>query len=323
MCGSGAGRVGEVCAAVNDRLLPDHFADLIKQTWEAPSMHLVENYWGGVQLRLQAEVEGFNSLISHQGEKGRENELSFARLLGSLVPSRYGVGAGLIFDRAGEESSQTDIILYDAIDEPAVLAQTNQVLFPVENVRGAIEVKTKVGKDEIEDIGDKVASVRRLAQHPDWEAPLTMAVGYKARQHPKTLVGHVRALPPQSRPDLFLILDPAIIGISPAVASGLPGLEDDRYLIGVVPVQKRDDSGAGRIGEYESPRQSDSKREECRGVNYGVHETDSGPYLAESARALLLFAEALTTSLALRDGRRRPGFHHYVTPAMRDVLLVD
>jgi len=41
-------------------------------------MNLVGQYWRGVQGRLQAEVDGFNSLIWHQGELGRENEPSLA-----------------------------------------------------------------------------------------------------------------------------------------------------------------------------------------------------------------------------------------------------
>src|SRR5437879_9254003 len=100
-------------------------------------MSIVEQYWTGVLRRLQAEVENFNRLIEHQGEKGRENESSLARILERLVPTRYGIGSGLLFDAGGKQSRQMDIVVHEQGDEPALLAQTNQVLFPVANVRAA------------------------------------------------------------------------------------------------------------------------------------------------------------------------------------------
>jgi hypothetical protein len=289
-------------------------------------MHLVEQYWSGVQRRLQAEVDGFNSLISHQGEKGRENELSLARVLGSLIPSRYGVGSGLIFDSKGHESSQTDIVLFDAVDEPAILAQTNQVLYPVENVCGAIEVKTSVGKSEIEDIGEKVASVRALTSMTG-PSPLCAAVGYRATQLIQTLASNLRSLKTadhDDRPDLFLVLDPGMVGMSSSIAQTLGWFvpDDQDYLLGVTPLQRRNDVSA-LVGDYEAAPDDDATSTIHRGNLYKIHSAPGhGDYLAESARALLLFSEALLTTLAIANGRPAPGFHHYIRREMRDLLLV-
>lgn len=289
-------------------------------------MDLIEQYWSGVQRRLQAEVDGFNRLISHQGEKGRENELSLARLLASLAPSRYGVGSGLIFDSHGTESSQTDIILFDAVDEPAILAQTNQVLFPVENVRGAIEVKTSAGKAEVEDIGTKVASVRALAPAVG-NLPLYAAVGYAGTLEAATLAGHLRALKSaegDKRPDLFLVLDLAMLGISGDLARAL-GWELDEgedYLIGVAPLHA-EQSGGRVVGDFRSAPDGYGKSAMVNGSMFSVHNAEGhGYYLAESSRALLLFSEALLTALALADARPAPGVHHYITAVMRDLVLL-
>jgi len=289
-------------------------------------MDLIEQYWSGVQRRLQAEVEGFNRLIAHQGEKGRENELSLARMLTSLAPSRYGVGSGLIFDQHGTESSQTDIILFDAVDEPAILAQTNQVLFPVENVRGAIEVKTSAGKAEVQDIGAKVASVRSLKPAVG-NLPLYAAVGYSATVEAATLAGHLRALKStegDQRPDLFLILDLAMLGVSGDLATKLGwSLADGTdYLVGVAPLH----AGEGEqrtVGQFRAPPDDYGKSAVVNGSVFSVHNAkDHGYYLAEASRALLLFSEALLTALALADGRSAPGVHHYITPTMRDLVLL-
>ncbi|PLV48013.1 hypothetical protein X011_17725 [Mycobacterium tuberculosis variant microti OV254] len=288
-------------------------------------VQLISQYWNGVLRRLQAEVEGFNSLISHQGEKGRENELSLARVLSNLIPGRYGVGSGLIFDTEGNESSQTDIVLFDAIDEPAILAQTNQILFPIENVRGAIEVKTSVGKDEIEDIGEKVASVRALVSRVG-PAPLYTAVGYRVTQSIATIVKHLKSLKTDdgdNRPDIFLVLDPGIIGIRASIASKL-GWEvaESDYLIGVAPLQRRD-GGVPLVGEYEPAPAGDAPTVVHGGNLFSIHSASDIEFLADSARALLLFSEALVTTLATTDGHRPPGFHYYITPEMRDLLIVS
>jgi hypothetical protein len=286
---------------------------------------LVSQYWRGVLRRLQAEVEDFNSLISHQGEKGRENELSLARMLGNLIPARYGIGSGLIFDTEGNESSQTDIVLFDAVDEPAVLAQTNQVLFPIENVRGAIEVKTAINGSEIEDIGEKVESVRTLNPKIDL-APVYTAVGYRATQTLETIAAHLRKLKTETsdnRPDLFLVLDPALIGMSARIARNLGWHipESQEYLLGVTPLQEQS-NGLVIIGKYE-PVPDGAGTAVIHGGNlFTVHSVSGCDYLADSARALLLFSEALLTTLATDNGRPSPGFHYYITAEMRDLLML-
>lgn len=286
-------------------------------------MNLVQKYWAGVLRRLQAEVDGFNSIISHQGEKGRENELSLSRVLASLMPLRYGIGSGLIFDSLGNESSQTDIVVYDAVDEPGVLAQTTQVLFPVENVRGAIEIKTSVGGSEIHDIGRKMASVRNLTSKHG-PKPLCAAVGYRATQRMETIASHVTQLPEDERPDLFLVLDPALVGMSKSMAETLGWTvpEGQGYFVGVAPVQRKNDNVV-MAGEYVSSPDETSVSTIHEGSLYTIHSLAGGEaYLAESARALLLFAEGLLTGLALKSERPVPSFHHYVTPEIRDLIAI-
>lgn len=288
-------------------------------------MKLVSQYWRGVLRRLQAEVEDFNKLINHRGEMGRENELSIARMLENLVPARYGVGSGLLFDSDGNDSLQTDIVLFDAVDEPAILAQTNQVLFPVENVRGAIEVKTNISGAELSDIGKKVKSVKAL-NPAIGNTPICAAVGYQATALLDTVMSHFKKLKTDTednRPDLFLVVDPAVIGMSARIARNLGWdvPESIDYLLGVTPLQVHQD-GEATIGSYEPVPQGVSAGVLRDGNRFAVHSVSSKEYLAESARALLLFSEALITTLATENRRSAPGFHYYITPAMRDLLLI-
>ena len=113
-------------------------------------MNHVGPYWRGVTQRLQAEVEQMNQLIDHQGAKGTENELSLARLVENLIPTRFGVGSGLLVDANGRSSKQMDLVVYERGTQPGIFAQTNEVLFPVENVRLCIEVKTRLTQAALE-----------------------------------------------------------------------------------------------------------------------------------------------------------------------------
>lgn len=92
-----------------------------------------------------------NALIPHHGEKGVANELALARIIQNLLPPSVGVGTGLVFDHKGNTSSQTDIVLFDLGQQPRLMAQTNQVMFPIETVRFMIEVKTTLTKKDIEE----------------------------------------------------------------------------------------------------------------------------------------------------------------------------
>lgn len=102
--------------------------------------NVVEQYWTGVLDRLRAEVDVLGTLIDHAGERGRENEIALSRILERFLPSRYGLGTGLLVDAEGGYSRQADLVIYDK-DQPALLGQTTPLLFPVETVYACIEVK--------------------------------------------------------------------------------------------------------------------------------------------------------------------------------------
>src|SRR5689334_7168010 len=103
-------------------------------------MSALEAYWTGVLQRLRAEVDIFSRLVNHMGERGRMNELALAALLEGFVPDRTGVGTGLLIDSLDYQGPQTDVILFDQANQPAVMAQSTQVLFPVEVVQATIAV---------------------------------------------------------------------------------------------------------------------------------------------------------------------------------------
>jgi hypothetical protein len=264
-------------------------------------------------------VDVFNELILHAGERGRENELSFARILTSLVPSRYGVGTGLLIDSEDSYSKQTDIVIYNQADEPALLAQTSQVLFPVECTRACIEVKTRVGAEEIKDAGKKRASVARLkSRNP--RKPIYALVGYRATAYAETIASQLLNMNEDERPDLVCIINLGFIGGYADIVT--PSGEPGKYTCGVALLQKRNDKDQ-RLENTHHQSEPGSKSYAFRGVSHPVVKVGKDLLIAEPSRALLVFCEALVRVLAHQENKPVPAFSHYITSVARDLLLLD
>lgn len=106
-----------------------------------------------------------SDLVPHSGEEGRLLEEFLRNFLRRILPERFAVGTGLIFDSANNYSSQTDIVIYDRFFNGQILTEFSSVLFPIECVYAVVEVKKHlryhdVGKC-IQDIGKVRAMARR------------------------------------------------------------------------------------------------------------------------------------------------------------------
>ncbi|MFC8532930.1 DUF6602 domain-containing protein [Streptomyces sp. NPDC057249] len=172
---------------------------------------IVEQYWSAVARRLQEEVDTFNKLIGHAGEQGRENELSLVRLMENLLPTSVGVGSGMIIDSYGGVSKQTDIVIYNSADQPSILAQTTQAIFPVENVMMTIEVKTTLDEDEIADCVAKGEAQRSLRTATGKPAPPMMVLAYNAATMISTVASHLRKIDKSLRPEAMCIVNPGVL----------------------------------------------------------------------------------------------------------------
>jgi hypothetical protein len=275
----------------------------------------VETYWNGVLRRLQAEVEDFNRLITHHGERGRANEHALARILQSLIPSRYAVGTGLIIDSSGMTSKQCDVVLFEQADQPRLFAQTTQLLYLLETVRAVIEVKTTMDKGDIRDAAAKKLSIDALSPvHPyrdNCTHPLFMLFAYDADAYPDTVAANLLALPPEQRPDLVCVIEPGFVAGDPKLIRP-PGEDSQEYLTGVTlllnddgrPVERKEDNrvdhdGHGKGGSHPKDRHNEK---DMRG---------------DPARALLLFADGLLRGLAARGGSSLPESTAYISSQAR------
>lgn len=95
------------------------------------------------------------SLLVHQGLKGRFRELLIDNLLAPWLPPYVGCGTGLIIDcfNHSRQSTQDDIVLFDKSLSPPMMGSNSapEGLFLYESVLARIEIKSKVRRKDIEE----------------------------------------------------------------------------------------------------------------------------------------------------------------------------
>ncbi|MEH0739966.1 hypothetical protein H4F05_00470 [Vibrio cholerae] len=96
-------------------------------------------------LKNEFEV---NKDIVHQGVKGGLNENELSDLIGSVIPKRYRLTKGIIENSTGEQSNETDILIYDDEILPSYM-RDDLIFVPVEAVRYNFEVKSTLNSTEL------------------------------------------------------------------------------------------------------------------------------------------------------------------------------
>lgn len=275
------------------------------------AMPVIERYWEGVLRRLQAEVDLLAGVVNHHGERGRENELALMRVLENLVPRRYGLGSGILIDSEDGYGSQTDIVIFDQGNEPSVFAQTTQLLFPVENVRACVEVKSMLTKDEIRDVGKKKRALSGLRGTEPGTAPMFVLFAYRASSHPLTVAKNLRELPDEERPDLTCVISPGLVG------------PVGDCCLALTPLHSLDAHGGRMSGVFRQPKADEADYGWVDGASYPRLDLKSNPFLGEPARALLLFCSRLLSALARRDDQRGSVVPRYLSPEAKQVVCMD
>lgn len=115
----------------------------------------------GEKLVLEFAHAGQGTTPTLAGDS-REHPARLA--LERMLPPSAGVGSGIVVDCAGNASKQQDIIIYDRAVTPIFSINNNPsaTYYPTEGVIAVGEVKTAVGKPELEDAFAKIDSVHGL-----------------------------------------------------------------------------------------------------------------------------------------------------------------
>ncbi len=100
------------------------------------------------------------SAIPHQGVKGQVREILIRELFRPLLPADLGVGHGHIVSSVeGKVSRERDVVIYDRRLVPPVLYERSLGLFPSECTLAAIEVKSRLTREQLRDADAKAAEL--------------------------------------------------------------------------------------------------------------------------------------------------------------------
>src|SRR5690606_20799027 len=101
---------------------------------------------------------------------------------------------------------QADLIVFDRGAQPQILAQSTQLLFPVETVRMVIEVKTTLSSAEIAEVAEKARRLRALSPVDGLSVPAFALFAYQAAVAPPSRAAELNELGSATRPDIACIL---------------------------------------------------------------------------------------------------------------------
>ena len=105
--------------------------------------------------------------ITHAGLRGVVREIFVGDLLAPLLPPGFEIGSGQIIDHTGKSSAECDVVIYDRSILPPILYDPKRGHFPVEACIYAIEVKSVLKSDELDDAitkARKLWSLKPLAE---------------------------------------------------------------------------------------------------------------------------------------------------------------
>ena len=189
----------------------------------------------GKGLRAQLEVAEAGR---HKGDKGRRREGALRDFLRAHLPPAYGVTEGEVVAAGGQASRQMDVLIYNALHAPVLLASDSATLLAAESVYAGIEVKPLLTSLGLAAAIENLASLKALpstalVRPPSDYDPLKMPtrnpavfgaiVAYEG-ESPLRLLDALCSLckdrPPELWPEAILLLDKAVIyrqGFRPAV----------------------------------------------------------------------------------------------------------
>lgn len=104
-----------------------------------------------------------NVSLGHPVTKGNHCEKAWIDFFREILPSKYAVDKGYVFDSTGKKSEQIDIIIYDALYAPLIYdTKDREKMVTAESVYAVFESKSEINKSTLQYASKKIASVTSL-----------------------------------------------------------------------------------------------------------------------------------------------------------------
>jgi hypothetical protein len=118
--------------------------------------------------------------LKHGLTHGELKELHVSEVLRRFLTSQFSVGNGVIVNRDGAESHQTDIIIYDNRIIPPVVEKQGKGVYPVESVVATVSIKATLGGADILEAENAAAYLSKnvVAGYAEQFPPLHAVFGF-------------------------------------------------------------------------------------------------------------------------------------------------
>lgn len=123
----------------------------------------MEQYFSLVNKEFDLRIKQIRQFIKHHNPSiGAFNEEILRKFLRDFLPKWVSVGQGFVLDRAGNISTQIDILIYNSTFYAPLYSVNDLVVLPPESVFIAIEVKTRVNKKIFQEIFPKNQTLKKI-----------------------------------------------------------------------------------------------------------------------------------------------------------------
>lgn len=130
---------------------------------------IIKQYSSGLVKGFIEKIKSTDA-IEHSLGKGELRELFINELLNNWLTEQFSISTGFVVDINGNQSSQTDIIIYDNTLLPPFIKQLNLGVIPIETVLATIEVKSYLDMVKLIDSEDKAKRINdNLTFHSDFD----------------------------------------------------------------------------------------------------------------------------------------------------------
>ena len=126
-------------------------------------------YYRHIQNKISAAKKAADDMasdIDHPGLEGELKELALKECIEPFLTHSFKVGTGKVIDTYQNLSNQIDAVIYHTKLVPPIFFSKELGIYPVESVRYAIEVKSKITATQIKDSLKKFRSIRKLKSFP-------------------------------------------------------------------------------------------------------------------------------------------------------------
>ncbi|MDX2306898.1 MAG: DUF6602 domain-containing protein [Hyphomicrobium sp.] len=173
-------------------------------------------YFAGLSNELHHQAQRIrNSFRSHRPTSGSNREAVIRKFLAHHIPSRFGIGEGIVISRADQVSNQADVVIYDKQFNEPLNSDLPAKLFLAESVFALIEVKTELTPSQLDDSLSKCIKFKRLERRFDG-SPVMPAIAdslfvifaFEAaapQTFKSTLAARLSEIPWDARPDLIVV----------------------------------------------------------------------------------------------------------------------